>query len=340
MIDKTKFEKPVLYYTGLKNFDEYNYSDDLKGNFICTPGDHIFYRYEVIDSIGKGSFGTVVKVFDHKHEHTMAIKLIKSDKRYTKMGIDECNTLLNINDWYNKDKLNYDSDFIPLILYKYFKFRNHICMVFDFFPKNLYLYSCKNDFKYNEIVKISKDIFKALDFLRNHKLIHGDLKPENIMVTKDFRGIIIDYGLALFEKDATNIMYIQSRYYRAPEVYFDLDKTCAIDIWSMGCIIYEMYYNKPLFRGRNESEMIVSYISCLGMPFSGYINTVYNKTKHRIDLYNYQYLNIPKNKYIYNNKLIDDDKNKLVHSLILKCLTYNLNMRILPKDALKAEFFN
>jgi dual specificity tyrosine-phosphorylation-regulated kinase 2/3/4 len=338
MNDHEESTHKEIYYKGPED-ESQQPVDDINGDIIVKLGHQLMYRYEILTNIGRGAYGKVIKVIDHKYDKEMAIKIIKSKSRFIETGKHECNILIHLNECYELDKLNFDSDFIPLLLYKYFKFNNHICMVFELYESDLYKYSCENQIQYKDIINISRDLFKGLRFLKGHKLIHGDLKPENIMLNKDMRAIIIDYGLSFFEPNNNKEMYIQSRYYRAPEVYFNIPIKCAIDIWSLGCIMYEMYYNKPLFRGKNESQMIVAYISCLGMPFSDYINFVHKQTRGRIDLYDYQHLSIPTNKHIYNNKLIDNDENKNIHSLIRRCITYNWPSRIHPDTALKHDFF-
>jgi len=307
------------------------------GHMNINIGGELLSRYEIMKNIGEGSYGRVFRILDHKYKKKMAVKIIKH--KYLDIGIQEKDVLINIYDWYEEENLSYETDFIPLILYKEFTINKHMCMVFQLYMTDLYDYSVNNTLEYNDIVLISRDLFKAIGFLRRHKFVHADLKPENIMLTKYMRAVIIDYGLSFFEKSAKTPMYIQSRYYRAPEIYFNIPIKCAIDTWSVGCIMYEMYYNKALFRGKNETEMIVSYISCLGMPFSEYIEMVLKKTKFKIDLYEYQHKSIPTNKYIYNNKLIDDDKNININSLIRRCLTYNWPTRIMPDTALQHEFF-
>ncbi len=57
--------------------DNYGYDDD-RGDYRLVKGDHVQYRYEVLDLLGKGSFGQVVKVFDHKRKDYLALKIIRN----------------------------------------------------------------------------------------------------------------------------------------------------------------------------------------------------------------------------------------------------------------------
>jgi len=89
----------------------------------------------------------------------------------------------------------------------------------------------------------------------DHNIIHCDLKPENILLRKKNKsGIkIIDFGSSCFG-DKRVYTYIQSRFYRSPEVIFGLEYSTAIDMWSFGCVLFELYTGDPLFPGESESE--------------------------------------------------------------------------------------
>ena len=96
------------------------------------------------------------------------------------------------------------------------------------------------------IRKISIQLFQTLSFLYKHKIIHCDLKPENILLKNiNKSGIkLIDMGSSCFANSRC-FSYIQSRYYRSPEILFGYDYGLEIDIWSMGCILAELYLGLP-----------------------------------------------------------------------------------------------
>ena len=85
-------------------------------------------------------------------------------------------------------------------------------------------------------------ILQSLKFLKEHLIIHCDLKPENVLLKAPNRsGIkLIDFGSSCFA-DERVYTYIQSRFYRAPEIMFAIPYTTAIDMWSFGCILAELY---------------------------------------------------------------------------------------------------
>jgi len=99
------------------------------------------------------------------------------------------------------------------------------------------------------------------------------LKPENILLKNPTKsGLkIIDFGSGCFENERL-YTYIQSRFYRAPEIIFGIPYTTAIDMWSFGCILCELYTGYPIFPGEDEVEQIALFMEVLGIPEKHLIN--------------------------------------------------------------------
>lgn len=93
----------------------------------------------------------------------------------------------------------------------------------------------------------------------NKAIVHADLKPDNIMIKKSLHKKIkiIDFGSSFYNL-TKKVKYVQSRFYRAPEVILGYPYTTAVDMWSVGCILCELHTCKPLFNGRSEGEQLVS----------------------------------------------------------------------------------
>ena len=149
-------------------------------------------------------------------------------------------------------------------------FRGHRCLVFEMLSYNLYDLLRHTTFKgvsLNLIRKLGKQILKALCFLRDASVIHADLKPENILLRHPKRSAIklIDFGSSCRDGQ-TVYSYIQSRYYRSPEVLLGCPYSTAIDMWSLGCILVEMHTGEPIFSGIYEADQIVKIYELLGPP--------------------------------------------------------------------------
>ena len=136
-----------------------------------------------------------------------------------------------------------------------FFFRGHPCLVFQLLHQNLYEFLREFQFKgisNDLIIRFTIQILHGLLFFRKLSIVHCDLKPENILIKhKNKTGIkIIDVGSGCYQQEQI-YTYIQSRFYRAPEVIIGIPYTCAIDMWSLGCIICELCIGYPMFPGED-----------------------------------------------------------------------------------------
>ena len=143
-------------------------------------------------------------------------------------------------------------------------------IVTELLGQNLYDYSMDPMFigMPRDLLKsVAAQILNALKHLRDIRIIHGDLKPENIVFTNQHMKNVklIDFGIAQPESRLIH-GYVQSRAYRSPEVVLGLQLTCAIDMWSFGCILVEMVTGKPLFLPIDEKELLEQIRLRIGRP--------------------------------------------------------------------------
>lgn len=151
-----------------------------------------------------------------------------------------------------------------------FVFRGHSCITFEILHKNLYEFLKEHQFagfSHDLIRRFSIQILQSLTFFKKHNIIHCDLKPENILLKEENKsGIrVIDVGSGCFE-DKQLYTYIQSRFYRAPEIILGIRYTPAIDMWSFGCILVELFTGFPVFPGESENEQVLLFCEVLGYP--------------------------------------------------------------------------
>ncbi|XP_036335078.1 putative dual specificity tyrosine-phosphorylation-regulated kinase 3 homolog isoform X1 [Rhagoletis pomonella] len=238
--------------------------DNDQGAYIHIPHDHVAYRYEMLKVIGKGSFGQVIKAYDHKtHEH-VALKMVRNEKRFHRQAQEEIRILHHLR---RQDKYNTMN---IIHMFDYFTFRNHMCITFELLNINLYELIKKNGFKgfsLQLVRKFAHSLLQCLDALYKNEIIHCDMKPENVLLKQQGRsGIkVIDFGSSCYESQRV-YTYIQSRFYRAPEVILGSKYGRAIDMWSLGCILAELLSGHALFPGENESDQLACIIEVLGMP--------------------------------------------------------------------------
>ena len=221
-------------------------------------------KYKVISLIGKGSFGEVFRCLDLQTNQLVAIKILKSQLVYLRQGMLELAILSLLNEYY--DQIN---KYHTVRMYDHFLYENHLCIVFELLSINLLDALKMNDYKgfpYNFNQSVSKQLLQTLTLLSDKNIIHCDIKPENIMLMHSSSKIrLIDFGSACFT-DTTMYTYIQSRYYRAPEIILGIPYNCSIDMWSVGCVIAELFLGIPLFSGTSEYNQLYKFIQLLGMP--------------------------------------------------------------------------
>jgi dual specificity tyrosine-phosphorylation-regulated kinase 2/3/4 len=117
-------------------------------------------------------------------------------------------------------------------------------------------------------------------FLKKVGVIHCDLKPENILFTDDkcSQVKLIDFGSSCMNYK-TGFTYVQSRYYRAPEIVLGLPYNQAADMWSFGCIIAELKSGRPLFPAVDENELLEFFIMMIGIPTSEMVERAKKKAR-------------------------------------------------------------
>ena len=205
-----------------------------------------------------------MRCFDHKTKSIKAVKVIRNKKRFHHQALVEVKILEHLR---HKDPDNVSG---VVRMHEYFYFRNHLCISFEPLSSNLYEFVKNNNFRglsLSLIRRFAAQLLQSLKFLRSQRVIHCDLKPENILLRQPNKSAIkvIDFGSSCFE-DERAYTYIQSRFYRSPEVILGTPYDEAIDMWSLGCILAELYTGYPLFPGENEAEQLACIMEALGTP--------------------------------------------------------------------------
>ncbi|XP_076003157.1 homeodomain-interacting protein kinase 3 isoform X1 [Genypterus blacodes] len=228
--------------------------------------------YEVLDFLGRGTFGQVVKCWKRGTGEVVAVKILKNHPSYARQGQIEVGILARLSGE-NADEHNLVRAF------ECFQHRSHTCLVFEMLEQNLYDFLKQNKFSplpLKVIRPVLQQVATALKKLKSMGLIHADLKPENIMlvdpVRQPYRVKVIDFGSASHVSKAVCSTYLQSRYYRAPEIILGLPFCEAIDMWSLGCVIAELFLGWPLYPGALEYDQIRYISQTQGLPGEHLLN--------------------------------------------------------------------
>jgi dual specificity protein kinase YAK1 len=191
----------------------------------------------------------VFRCEDLKTKELVGVKIVKNEAAYFNQALIEARILQRLN-----------TEFDPhgkhgiVRLHDTLTYKKHLCLVFELCSINLYQLIKMNRFRGLNIPlirAISIQLLDALHVLRRARVLHCDIKPENIVLASLSTSKIklIDFGSACTEGDDM-YSYVQSRFYRAPEVLMGLPYSGSVDIWSVGCVIAELFLGLPLFPGR------------------------------------------------------------------------------------------
>jgi dual specificity tyrosine-phosphorylation-regulated kinase 2/3/4 len=279
-------------------------------------GDHLAYRYETLQELGRGTFGQVVKCRDHKTGNYVAIKLTKS---FGETGLESSLREVHILETARQVQSAFASRIVHLE--DYFKFRNHLCIVFELLAFDIYR-DIKNKtlegFKtIEQLQNIVCQLVEGLIHLKESGITHCDLKPENIMyVNEDRKEIkIVDLGSAKGGNER-GFSYVCSRYYRAPEIAIGgINYSFPSDMWSLGCLVSEMVSGVPLFPAYSEHELLEFHQIFCGTYSQEMVKKSGNKKKFFVeDLFgNYTLKEVPNSRVTEKVR-----KNSISKALFLK----------------------
>ena len=223
-------------------------------------------RYQILGYLGNAAFSKAVKCLDTKTNSLVCLKIIENNKNYFDQSLDEIKVLNFVNSNGDPDELNF------LKAIDFFYYKEHLIIVTELLNDNLYDfydYLLKNKieeyFSLPRIQTIAKQVLNSLKYIHSLHLIHCDLKPENILLKSISKAEvkIIDFGSSNFIYDASS-SYIQSRAYRAPEVIMGCNYDYKIDIWSLGCILAELYSKTVLFQSDSVHSLLARVIGIIG----------------------------------------------------------------------------
>ncbi|AQZ17249.1 YAK1 (YJL141C) [Zygosaccharomyces parabailii] len=256
--------------------------DNINSDYILYVNDVLGTeqnrKYLVLDILGQGTFGQVVKCQNILTKDIVAVKVVKSREEHLTQSITEARILDLLN-----TKVDPMNQHHILQLHDTFVHKNHLCLVFELLSNNLYELLKQNQFhglSMRLIRTFTAQLLDALCVLKDSKLVHCDLKPENVLLCSPDRPDlkVIDFGSSCEER-RTIYTYIQSRFYRAPEVLLGIPYSTSIDMWSLGCIVAELFLGIPILPGVSEFNQVSRIVECLGYPPAWMLDMGKNTTR-------------------------------------------------------------
>lgn len=208
-------------------------------------------RYIQGKKIGSGTYSTVYEAVDTEENKVVALKKITLDEKegMPSTALREIAILkvLNHPNIIDLKQIIHKEDFLIMVLefveYDLPKYLNKLAK------------SGNYAYKYNLI----EQLIRGIAYINSNNIVHRDLKPANILINKKHCLKIADFGLArvVSSMDASYSSEVITLWYRPPELLQGMSMySFEVDIWSLGCIIYEILAVEPLFPGENAEEML------------------------------------------------------------------------------------
>lgn len=257
--------------------------DDREGHYVFSLGENLTPRYKILSKMGEGTFGRVLECWDRQTKEYVAIKVIRSIRKYRDAAMLEIDVLQQL-------AKNDRGTSRCVQIRNWFDYRNHICIVFEKLGPSLFDFLKRNKycpFPVDLVREFGRQLLESVAYMHELCLIHTDLKPENILLVSSeyvklpsskrvssdetqFRCLpkssaikLIDFGSTAFDNQ-NHSSIVSTRHYRAPEIILGLGWSYPCDLWSVGCILIELCSGEALFQTHENLEHLAMMERVLG----------------------------------------------------------------------------
>ncbi|XP_043930474.1 MAPK/MAK/MRK overlapping kinase isoform X2 [Protopterus annectens] len=282
--------------------------------------------YKIISKIGEGTFSDVMKIQSYKDGNYYACKKMK--QRFE--SAEQVNSLREVQ---ALRRLSPHPNILRLHEVIFDKTTCSLALICELMDKNIYelIRGRRHPLPEKKIKNYMFQLCKSLDHMHRNGIFHRDVKPENILIKNDVLKLA-DFGScrSVYSKQPFT-EYISTRWYRAPECLLtDGFYGYKMDVWSAGCVLFEITSFQPLFPGLNEVDQISKIHDILGTPDSKTLSKFKQSRAVSFDFPFKKGSGIPQISPSFSEESL---------SVLYAMLEYDPDMRITARDAMQHPYF-
>jgi len=339
-------------------------------HYLILEQGHIIKESETVSftiqkPIGKGSTSSVfhaVRNIDIDGERDFALKISIPDPHIVK-GME-----VEVSYHQQIQKLIPEEHSSKIVkIYYSFVYRKSLCVVLEFNDVPFHKMVEKNQHRMdlNLVRRTAHNVLTVLNIMHTIPLIHGDIKPDNLMFNRKSPEVKLgDFGSTISSSESF-IQYFQTRYYRSPESVLQIGYDSKVDIWSLGCSLFELLVGAPLFEAENQDHLLLLILSLI-RPIDpamiqiiqnkhptiflngdlknedDFLNEIHIKRKRKLDFRNKDLKSLLLEHNKINQKLLESEDVALLHKfidLLEKCLIFDYHDRFSSNEAINHPFF-
>ncbi|KAJ0410656.1 hypothetical protein ATCC90586_003725 [Pythium insidiosum] len=247
-------------------------SEEMYTFTVASTKFRIYTRYQLIRAIGHGAYGVVIAASDQVTGNSVAIKNIPKtfdDLVDAKRIVREIRLMRHLR----HPNVVTVTDLMRPPSFATFE---DTYIVTDLMETDLHrVINSQEPLSPDHIAYVTYQMLCALRYIHSAQILHRDIKPSNVLINRDCLVKICDFGLARgFDvtpegdtaMDQALTEYVVTRWYRAPELLLASRYSTAIDVWSVGCILVEMFLRKPVFPGHDHVHQLNLILQTVGSP--------------------------------------------------------------------------
>lgn len=233
----------------------------------------LFKIFTVKKLVGKGAYGIVWKVVEKETGRTVALKKCFDAFQNSTDAQRTFREIMFLTE------LNGHENIVRLLDVMKSTNNQDLYVVFDSMDSDLQYAITESMLQGIHVEYVTYQVLKALKYIHSGGVLHRDLKPANVLLNANCHVRLCDFGLArtfhqlegLSDGSKTNSVmftdYVATRWYRAPELLLGANKYREhVDMWSVGCIIGEMYSGRPILKGRSTIDQLTKICELTGKP--------------------------------------------------------------------------